>query len=75
MNPSMKPKQIKILQEFRELHRPPGRSVSSKPDGLYLMRLRSRLTVRQPLQPRVFIPVYFKGAEETHAEAVKITHL
>ena len=71
----MKPKQIKIAQNFRELHRPPGRSNSASPAGLYLMRLRSRLGVRAPALRPLVISVYFKAGEKTHAEPVKITHL
>lgn len=71
----MKPKPIKLLQEFRELHRAPGCFVSPTPGVLYVMRLRSHLTLPRPARRRLLIPVCFKTEENSHAQPVKITHL
>jgi hypothetical protein len=70
----MKTPKIEMLQNVREAHYLPNRSAMPKPDGLYLLRLRtSRLATQLP-PARYTIPVMVKDAQKNHAQVVKITH-
>ena len=74
-NVVMKTKQIKLLQEVRELHHLPARSAAPQPGALYLMRLRACFNQPKPIRTPQFISIAFKEHNQFHAQPVKITHL
>jgi len=74
-NVVMKTKQIKLLQEVRELNLLPVRAAAPQPGGLYLMRLRARFGLPKPVRKPTTISITFRELDQFHAQPVKITHL
>ena len=70
----MKTKSLKLLQDTRYVNYAPARASLPKPATLYLMRLRSGLTLADLPRTRLLLPVTFKGDRQIHAQPVKITH-
>jgi hypothetical protein len=71
----MKARQIKLLQDIRQIHYLPRKHVLPKPALLYLMRLRSDLGEIQAPGHRFTVPVVAKDSHDFHAQPVKITRL
>jgi hypothetical protein len=71
----MKDRQIKLLQDIRQINYLPRRYALPKPAVLFLMRLRSDFDGIQTPVKRVTIPVIARDAHDFHAQPVKITRI